>query len=417
MSDPGKLEIDASGPKPDTADKTEEENEVSNSEQVSSEPGTPTAKRGRLTNQLQYLLKMVLMKGVWKHQFAWPFHCPVDPVKLNLPDYFNIIKHPMDLGTIKKRLETNFYCSAKECIQDFNQMFTNCYIYNKPGEDIVLMAQTLEKVFLSKVAQMPSEEHEIAAAPKSKSKKRPPPRLPGTPQTPVNNTDSSPAMVTTTTQVPAAKPVSTVTSNASSTETVNSTAPTTNSLPADTVDKADTEVFTSSSTSTTASASSSSLATRNEPSVQSSSVLPPSQPTKTKKGVKRKADTTTPIPPMTDPYEPDFDEGIKDENFPSKMGSVSKNKLTNNVKVTPNKVVPNKVASSGTDSIIVTTPVSAAKITPARRESNRQIKKPKRDLPEDLKPDVENGFSQKGKKNKINSTKNRKIKFNTPQRQ
>lgn len=63
----------------------------------------------------------------------------------------------MDLGTIKQRLESQYYMSAKECIQDFNQMFTNCYIYNKPGEDIVLMAQTLEKVFLSKVALMPAE--------------------------------------------------------------------------------------------------------------------------------------------------------------------------------------------------------------------------------------------------------------------
>ena len=52
------------------------------------------------------------------------------PVK----DYHNIIKHPMDLGTIKKRLESNYYHSAKECIQDFNTMFTNCYVYNKPGE-------------------------------------------------------------------------------------------------------------------------------------------------------------------------------------------------------------------------------------------------------------------------------------------
>lgn len=38
----------------------------------------------RQTNQLQYLLKMVV-KGLWKHQFAWPFHAPVDAVKLNLP--------------------------------------------------------------------------------------------------------------------------------------------------------------------------------------------------------------------------------------------------------------------------------------------------------------------------------------------
>lgn len=57
----------------------------------------------------------------------------------------------MDLGTIKKRLEQNYYYSAKECIQDFNTMFTNCYVYNKAGEDVVVMAQTLEKLFLTKV--------------------------------------------------------------------------------------------------------------------------------------------------------------------------------------------------------------------------------------------------------------------------
>lgn len=57
----------------------------------------------------------------------------------------------MDLGTIKKRLENNYYWSAKECIQDLNTMFTNCYVYNKPGEDVVVMAQTLEKLFLTKV--------------------------------------------------------------------------------------------------------------------------------------------------------------------------------------------------------------------------------------------------------------------------
>lgn len=37
----------------------------------------------------------------------------------------------MDMGTIKKRLENSYYWSASECMQDFNTMFTNCYIYNK----------------------------------------------------------------------------------------------------------------------------------------------------------------------------------------------------------------------------------------------------------------------------------------------
>lgn len=59
-----------------------------------------------------------------------------DPILISVPlcplqDYYKIIKTPMDMGTIKKRLENNYYWNAQECIQDFNTMFTNCYIYNK----------------------------------------------------------------------------------------------------------------------------------------------------------------------------------------------------------------------------------------------------------------------------------------------
>ncbi|XP_032384391.1 bromodomain-containing protein 4 isoform X3 [Etheostoma spectabile] len=121
----------------------------------------------RQTNQLQYLLKDVL-KTLWKHHFAWPFQAPVDAIKLGLPDYYKIIKIPMDMGTIKKRLENHYYWNAHECIQDFNTMFTNCYIYNKPGDDIVLMAEALEKVFFQKITQMPQEEKEIAVVTKGR---------------------------------------------------------------------------------------------------------------------------------------------------------------------------------------------------------------------------------------------------------
>ncbi|MEQ2189030.1 hypothetical protein GOODEAATRI_020989 [Goodea atripinnis] len=122
------------------------------------------SRQGRVTNQLQFLQKVVL-KSLWRHHFAWPFHEPVDAVKLSLPDYHKIIKNPMDMGSIKKRLENNYYRSASECMQDFNTMFTNCYIYNKPTDDIVLMAQSLEKAFLQKVAQMPQDEIELAPPP------------------------------------------------------------------------------------------------------------------------------------------------------------------------------------------------------------------------------------------------------------
>ncbi|KAK7929402.1 hypothetical protein WMY93_005797 [Mugilogobius chulae] len=130
------------------------------------------ARPKRQTNQLQYLLKVVL-KTLWKHHFAWPFQAPVDAIKLNLPDYYKIIKNPMDMGTIKKRLENHYYWNAQECMHDFNTMFTNCYIYNKPGEDIVLMAEALEKLFLQLITEMPQEETEIAVVTKRRRGREP----------------------------------------------------------------------------------------------------------------------------------------------------------------------------------------------------------------------------------------------------
>lgn len=45
---------------------------------------TNSGKPGRKTNQLQYM-QNVVVKTLWKHQFAWPFYQPVDAIKLNLP--------------------------------------------------------------------------------------------------------------------------------------------------------------------------------------------------------------------------------------------------------------------------------------------------------------------------------------------
>lgn len=38
----------------------------------------------------------------------------------------------------------------------------------QPGDDIVLMAEALEKVFLQKITEMPQEEKEIAVVPKGR---------------------------------------------------------------------------------------------------------------------------------------------------------------------------------------------------------------------------------------------------------
>ena len=53
---------------------------------------------------------------------------------LSWQDYFTIIKKPMDMGQIKKKLEQNQYYSADECIQEWRLVFQNCYTYNKPTD-------------------------------------------------------------------------------------------------------------------------------------------------------------------------------------------------------------------------------------------------------------------------------------------
>ena len=72
-------------------------------------------------------------------------------------DYFTIIKKPMDMGYIKKKLEQNQYYSADECIQEWRLVFQNCYTYNKPTDvscrslpqGLLLQSfHRLEKVFL-----------------------------------------------------------------------------------------------------------------------------------------------------------------------------------------------------------------------------------------------------------------------------
>ncbi len=65
----------------------------------------------------------------------WCQYChSVSFIALCLQDYFSVIKHPMDMGAIKHKLENNLYYSSRECIDDFRTIFNNCYTYNKPTD-------------------------------------------------------------------------------------------------------------------------------------------------------------------------------------------------------------------------------------------------------------------------------------------
>lgn len=83
-----------------------------------------------------------------KHSvIAMAFYYPVDPVALNIPTYHSVIKHPMDMSTIKAKLTTGQYENAKEFHSDVKLMFKNCYRFNLEGDPIYLAGKSLEEVF------------------------------------------------------------------------------------------------------------------------------------------------------------------------------------------------------------------------------------------------------------------------------
>jgi bromodomain-containing factor 1 len=95
-----------------------------------------------------------LKKSKYWGQNQW-FLEPVDPVALNIPTYFSIVKKPMDLKSMTEKLESGEYRSGKEVEKDMKQIVNNSELFN--GEGVVTnMARELEQLFRDKLAEKES---------------------------------------------------------------------------------------------------------------------------------------------------------------------------------------------------------------------------------------------------------------------
>ncbi len=72
---------------------------------------------------------------------------PVDVEGLGLHDYHDIISHPMDLSTIKSKLESGSYQNKNEFAADMRLMFDNCYKYNGEASDVAGVGRSLQSIF------------------------------------------------------------------------------------------------------------------------------------------------------------------------------------------------------------------------------------------------------------------------------
>lgn len=87
-----------------------------------------------------------ISKPKWQ-QYSLPFMVAVDPVALNIPTYLNVVKKPMDFGTIRQKLDRGEYENAKEFETDARQVFKNCYLFNPEGDSINILGHRFESVF------------------------------------------------------------------------------------------------------------------------------------------------------------------------------------------------------------------------------------------------------------------------------
>ncbi|KAL2928202.1 Transcription factor GTE10 [Bienertia sinuspersici] len=76
-----------------------------------------------------------------------PFHTPPKPAVWGIADYFDIVKKPMDLGTIKQNLLQNKYLGADQFEADVRLTFCNCIRYNPPGHGYHKSAKELLREF------------------------------------------------------------------------------------------------------------------------------------------------------------------------------------------------------------------------------------------------------------------------------
>nr|KAG5698821.1 hypothetical protein BaRGS_019673 [Batillaria attramentaria] len=102
-------------------------------------------------DELRQALMPTLEKLYRQDPESLPFRQPVDPVLLAIPDYYDIVKKPMDLSTIKRKLDTGQYQDPWEYVDDVWLMFDNAWLYNRKTSRVYKYCSKLSEVFESEI--------------------------------------------------------------------------------------------------------------------------------------------------------------------------------------------------------------------------------------------------------------------------
>ncbi|XP_076870384.1 polybromo 1, like isoform X1 [Brachyhypopomus gauderio] len=80
------------------------------------------------------------------------------PSKLQYPDYYAIIKDPIDLRTIAQRIQLGHYKSISAMAKDIDLLTKNAKTYNEPGSQVFKDANTIKKFFIQRKTEIEQAE-------------------------------------------------------------------------------------------------------------------------------------------------------------------------------------------------------------------------------------------------------------------
>ena len=90
--------------------------------------------------------RMIRGPGYWT-RLVGPFRHPVDPEVEKMPNYFDVVKTPMDLTTISQKVHSGAYNDGSEFERDIRQIHKNCYEYWTKEDPIWKQCQDFENYF------------------------------------------------------------------------------------------------------------------------------------------------------------------------------------------------------------------------------------------------------------------------------
>jgi hypothetical protein len=127
---------------------------VSSSEAAASESPPrqrPISSRLQVPTSVEAMAHDVLETAL-SNGASWPFKAPVD---VNVaPDYYQVIRNPMDISTMKAKNAKGEYRSLRDLKDDFKLMFENCIFYNGDDSIYAQAAQVLEKVVTQRIERL-----------------------------------------------------------------------------------------------------------------------------------------------------------------------------------------------------------------------------------------------------------------------